>query len=92
MLKKIKNFLDFGSLSEDGNADKTGPHSHEEHRIAAAALMIEAAELDEKRRVEQEAATASTSTESKSADPATTESPPPSLNKPNKPVDAAEEK
>ena len=54
-------------------------------------LEDEAAELDEKRRVEQEAATASTSTESKSADPATTESPPPSLNKPNKPVDAAEE-
>ena len=46
MLNRIKTFLETGALG--GGAQRDGPstHSHEEHQIAAAALLIEAARAD----------------------------------------------
>lgn len=47
MLKKIKTFLENGGyLGESETGSGKPPHSHEEQSIAAAALLVEAAQLD----------------------------------------------
>jgi uncharacterized tellurite resistance protein B-like protein len=46
MLQKIKNFLESGTVANQAEKNGDSAHSHEEHRIAAAALLIEAADLD----------------------------------------------
>ena len=46
MLNRIKKFLETGDIGNSGQDHGPGTHSHEEHQIAAAALLIEAARAD----------------------------------------------
>jgi len=46
MLNRIKTFLETGNLGSGAQHDGPSSHSHEEHQIAAAVLLIEAARAD----------------------------------------------